>query len=296
MNLKNLFAYLQERFPPVNMALFAVLFGTVYSVARYFWSSYTPAPFGLREVGGMVAVITFFFRLRVFDEIKDYDLDAINHPQRVLQSGRVNLRQLFTLAVAGGVWELAWSVWSGWPTVVCWVLAVGYSLLMRYEFFVGAFLKKRLLLYAITHMLIMPLVIAWVWSAYTPDFGLSRPLYLLAALSLLGGFAFEIARKLHTPAAERPLVDSYSKTMGYAGAIGAVLLVLTGSVLVQRLLLTDLRSPNLPFVLIGLLYAATLVLYGLALARPAEKTLKLGELLVSLSMLVSYVCVIGVVL
>ena len=57
----------------------------------------------------MAAVISFFFRLRVFDELKDYELDLQNHPQRVLQSGRITLRKLFRISLGGSVLEAAWS-------------------------------------------------------------------------------------------------------------------------------------------------------------------------------------------
>lgn len=300
MNVPNFITYLNQRFPVVNMALFAVLFLTVYSVAERTWPTAAPGTFGWREGGpafglGMVAVISFFFRLRVFDEQKDYALDSINHPDRVLQSGRVTLRQLQRVSLAGAVIEFAWSVLMGMPTLLCWLLAVGYSLLMRYEFFVGDFLKKRLLLYAITHMLIMPLVIWWIWSAYVPGYGVADNLYLLAALSLLGGFAFEIARKVHVPEAERALIDSYSKSMGYTAAIVTVLLVLLVSTIVQYYLLRTLNASLMPFVLIGLLYLVTLSIYLLSLSKPREKTLKLAGLLVSLSMLVSYLSIILVV-
>lgn len=295
MNRTALIAYLNERFPLINMALFAVLFLTVYSVATFFGPLLRASGFGWPEVVGMLAVISFFFRLRVFDEQKDYTLDAINHPQRVLQSGRVTLRQLVRVSLAGLAVELLWSVMMGVPTLVCWLLAVGYSLLMRYEFFVADYLKKRLLLYAFTHLLIMPLVIGWVWSAYAPVYPFSTPLLLLGTLSLLGGFSFEIARKLHAPEAERELVDSYSKAMGYAPAIVAVLLVLLVSVAVQCGLLLLLRSSALPFWLPGGLYLATLAVYSYALAKPREKTLKVAELLVSLFMVVSYLSIIIII-
>ncbi|WP_375444334.1 hypothetical protein [uncultured Fibrella sp.] len=300
MNVPSFIAYLNQRFPLVNMGLFAVLFLTVYSVAERTWPVTASGTFGWHEGGpafgfGMVAVISFFFRLRVFDEQKDYALDSINHPDRVLQSGRVTLPQLQRVAIAGACLEITWSALMGLSTVVCWLLAVGYSLLMRYEFFISDFLKKRLVLYAVTHMFIMPLIIWWVWSAYAPAYGAANALYLLAALSLLGGFAFEIARKVHVPEAERDLIDSYSKSMGYQAAIVTVLLVLLISVLVQCYLLRTLNASLIPFILIGLLYLATLAIYLLSLSRPREKTLKLAELLVSLSMLVSYLSIILVV-
>ncbi len=271
MKLKHLVAYSNERFPVVNMALFAILFLTVYSVARFFAPLPVHTSVTVIDDWGMLAAISFFFRLRVFDEIKDYDLDCINHPHRVLQSGKVTLPQLTRLSLVGGFVEISWSAYQGPATLIAWGLALGYSVLMRYEFFVSTFLKKRLLLYAISHMLIMPLVISWIWSAYVPWGMAGQALLLLAALSVLSGFSFELARKLFVPEAERPLVDSYTKTMGYVPAIVSVLLVLLAGVGTQFYLLTLLNAPLYPFVLIGGLYVLTLGVYIEAIRRPAAK-------------------------
>ena len=287
MPLKNFAAYLQERFPPVNMLLFVILFFTVYSISRL---SPAAAPLRGEAWGGVVAVVSFFFRLRVFDEIKDYQLDALNHPQRVLQSGRVALPQLMRVVLVGTAIELIWSVAMGTAAAVAWVAAVGYSLLMRYEFFVGEWLQKRLLLYAASHMLIMPLVIAWIWLAFNPT--LSIHVGLLAALSLLAGFSFEIARKIHAPAAERATVDSYSKAIGYRASIALVLLLLLAGAVVQGQLLLAVAARFWAFAVLGGSFLATLVAYGIVLNNPRELTLRKAELGVSLFMLISYVTII----
>lgn len=294
MNLINLSAYLRERFPLINMALFAILFMTVYAVADFYTAEATAAAGGFKwqHSWGILATISFFFRLRVFDEIKDFQLDSLNHPQRVLQSGRINLRQLISLSIAGTLFEIAWSIYMGIPTLLCWILAAGYSLLMRYEFFVGEYLKKRLLLYAITHMLVMPLIILWVWSAFVPGFGLGLEYFMLAALSLLGGFSFELARKIHATEAERPMVDSYSKSMGFSPAVLAVLLVLLAGVLTLSYLLNLLQAASWAYIVIGFLYLATLALYIVSMRRPEEKKLRTAEKLVSLFMLLSYLSII----
>ncbi|UYZ59481.1 UbiA prenyltransferase family protein [Hymenobacter latericus] len=291
MNWRHFPAYLHERFPLVNMALFAILFLTVLAVAQATQPA-KPAGFGPQEAVGILATISFFFRLRVFDEIKDYASDLAHFPHRVLQSGRVSLGQLKRVAWAGLVLEAAWSAWVGWGTLLAWALVVGYSLLMRYEFGVREWLRARLVLYAFTHLLIMPLIIGWVWSAYAARPLLSVPLLLLALLSLLGGLSFEIARKIKTPEAERAGVDSYSRTLGYAGAIVAVLVVLLAGVLVQGYLLNLLATRLWPFALMGVLYLVTVGTYLGSLAKPRTKTLKVAELLVSLFMLTSYVSII----
>lgn len=290
MNIRNIAAYFKERFPPVNMLLFAILFLTVYSVASYF--SMYKGKVTAEIIIGMIAVISFFFRLRVFDEIKDFKMDMINHPHRLLQSGRISLRQLMMISAVFTVSEIVWSFWNGPVTMVCWLIAVAYSLLMRYEFFIGEFLKKRLLLYAVTHMLIMPLIILWIWSAFYND-SLHHPaLYLLAALSLLGGFCFEIARKIHTPGAEKSTVDSYSKSLGFIPSILCVLLFLLAGTLVQCYLLYIIKTRLWAYILTGLLYTATCYLYVTSGKQPTEKKLRLAELFVSLFMLLSYVSII----
>lgn len=291
MKINHVLAYFGERFLPINMVLFAILFFTVHAVVVFF------VPGDLEKdliwmIMGVVAVISFFFRLRVFDEIKDYDLDARNHPQRVLQSGRVTKNQLIFISVLGTTVELFWSVFSGWPVVVCWLVAVGYSLLMRYEFFIGSWLNKHLLLYALTHMLVMPMIILWVYSSFHPDLDILFPLYILAGLSLFSGFSFEIARKIHAPVSERLGIDSYSKSIGYGGAITLVLLVLLGGVAIQIYLLSLLDARLWAYFLIGIIYLLCFLFYILNVLKPSEKSLRTAEKIVSLFMLSSYLSVI----
>lgn len=295
MNLLNLLAYFRERFPVINMALFAILFLTVYSVADFYNPGQDPSVLSLEVLWGIMAVISFFFRLRVFDEIKDYDLDVLNHPQRVLQSGRVSLRLLTKVSISGTILEILWSLYMGIPVFWCWLAAFGYSLLMRYEFFVGAYLKKRLLLYAFSHMLVMPLIILWVWSAFVPDMRMGSGFYLLAALSLLGGFSFELARKIHIKEAERSLVDSYSKSLGFPVAVLAVLLILLAGVATQLYLLSLMDAALWTYIMIVVLYLLTLFLYLYSFVKPGEKLLRTAEKFVSLFMLVSYLSIIIVV-
>ncbi|HEX8503843.1 MAG TPA: hypothetical protein VF630_00640 [Hymenobacter sp.] len=284
MNVRYLAAYFQECFPPVNMCLFGILFLTVFAVAQ---QTTGPVPalgfFGWREALGVAATVSFFFRLRVFDELKDYASNTQFHPHRVLQTGRVTLPQLQRLAAAGAVLEVVWSGLMGWPALVGWTLEVVYSWLMRREFFVPFFLTPRLVLYAVGHMLIVPLIILWLWLAYRP---LGTPLLtLLMLLSLLGGFAFELARKTHAPAAERSGLATYSQVLGLRGAV--VVLLLAGCS-AQVWLLRQMQAGAWAYAGLAALYLATLALYGAGLARPRETTLRRAELLVSLFILSSY--------
>lgn len=291
MKLCYVLAYFRERFPPINMVLFAILLFTVHAVAAFF-EIITQEQECWWMLLGVVAVISFFFRLRVFDEIKDYELDEKNHPQRVLQSGRVTKKQLIFISILGTAVELLWSILSGWQVVVCWFVAVGYSLFMRYEFFIGSWLNKRLLLYAITHMLVMPLVILWVYSSFHPELNILFPFYVLAGLSLLSGFSFEIARKIHAPVAEKQGIDSYSKSLGYKVSIILVLLVLLGGVTIQMYLLNLINARLWAFAVIAIIYMLSIFLYFKNVLKPAEKSLRTAEKFVSLFMLASYLSII----
>lgn len=298
MNLRNLGAYLHERFAPVNMGLFVVLFATVRGLASVAGAAGggPPQASGGRALValGALATVSFFFRLRVFDEEKDFAQDALNHPRRVLQTGRVTLPQLRTLAWAGAALELGWSASQGMSTLMLWAVALGYSLLMRAEFGVGRWLRARLVLYALSHMLIMPLVIMWLFAAYAPG-GVIASQYLLPLLllSLLGGFSFELARKLHAPAAERAGVDSYSQVLGYGPALALTVAVLLASGAVQALLLRQLHARPATYAALALLLAAGLALYAGAARHPQETRLRQAEKAVSLVLLTSYLAVLA---
>lgn len=287
MKLRYLLAYLNERFPPVNMALFAILFATVYSVA--IWKG-ADQSFGGTELWGALAVISFFFRLRVFDEIKDYRIDMQNHPERVLQSGKINLKTLQWISAVGFIVELTWSAYMGTAALLAYGMVFGYSLLMRYEFFIGSWLKKSLLLYAFSHNLIMPLIIAWIWFAYQAEPGLV--LYLLAALSVLAGFSFEIARKLHAPEGERSGVESYSKSIGRKSSIALILLLLALGLAAQCYLLAQIGASLWSYLILSLLYGIVLVAYLRQVQKAREAALRRIELGVSLFMLISYLSIL----
>lgn len=291
MRIANLWAYVKERFPLVNMLLFAILFLTVYSTASYTGTSSVKESY-LFIGGGMLATISFFFRLRVFDEMKDFSIDAVNHPQRVLQSGRITLGQLQLVAAILFLFETYWTITAGFTCFVYWCAAIIYSVLMRYEFFIPSILKTRLMLYAFTHMLIMPLIIVWLWWGIYVERAWSNYLLLLCLLSIFGGFSFEIARKIHTADAEKETIDSYSKSIGFCSAIILVNIILGAGVTVQFYLLYFLHARYWTYILIAVLFTATLVYYLNVVIKPSEKQLRTAEKLVSLFMLVSYLSVI----
>ena len=284
MSQIRLLAYLKERFPIVNMMLFAIIYLAVFCTTNLPWSF--DSVFWL----GILAIISFFFRLRVMDEIKDFDVDAINCPDRVLQSGGIGLPFLIRLSALLTLSEIIWSFFHSWVALGFWSIAFLYSLLMRYEFFVGEWINKRLVLYAISHMLVMPLVVAWIWFAYRHDASLT--LFILMVLSLLGGFVFELARKTHSLEAEQPQIVTYSSLLGSQKAVQFILVMLWASLLCQTLLFYQLHMGWWVYVVASICAVWVSWTYRNALHADTESLFRKAEFATSIYMLASYLVLI----
>jgi 4-hydroxybenzoate polyprenyltransferase len=293
-------AWMNERFPFDHGILFFVLYATALITGRLAAGS-AEITVGLADLVGFVPAWSFFLMLRVFDEHKDYESDCKNYPERVLQSGLVTLGHL---KVAGGLAiaaQLGGSVWldGGFgPITMIWLVVMGYSLLMAKEFFVGEWLGKRLALYAVSHMVVMPMAMVWMAQMGTRGANPTATIGLLAGLSFLSGGAFEVTRKMRGPEEERDEVDSYTKVLGVGGAPIVVMVILGASTAIQVLLLHAIFGGPAHFAWYAVL-GAGLVLPMAVLMRfrtaPSAKARKLNELLVSMSMLLSYVVVVSAI-
>ncbi|MBW2528750.1 MAG: UbiA family prenyltransferase [Deltaproteobacteria bacterium] len=294
---RRLLDWINERFPLPNGILFFVLYFTALVTGRF--STTTEAlPITASDLVGFIALWSFFLMLRVFDEHKDYELDCQNYPDRVLQSGRITLGHLKVVGAVAIILQLGISLWldAGFGRIAAWWLAVFiYSLLMAKEFFVGEWLNRRLLLYAATHMVVMPLAMIWLAQIGAEQSALPRNIGLLAGLSFMSGASFEITRKLRGPEEERDGVDSYTKVLGTSGAPLLVVALLGGSTVVQVLLLHWIFGGPARVWWYGVLAAGLLpgVITLLRFrAKPTAATRKASEGAVSLSMLMSYLVVV----
>ena len=127
---------------------------------------------------------------------------------------------------------------------------------MAKEFFVGEWLSKRLFLYAISHMVVMPLGLLWVMSMASPHNALPPVVYALAGFSFISGFTFEVSRKIKAPHDERDTIDSYTRIFGTKGAPA----VAFGLVVVGALILCSVMQLVIPHIHVGW--------FGAALAIP----------------------------
>lgn len=221
-------AYLAERFPLLG---YGVLIVAYYSsnqfLARVLTEPGRPVHYDASSLLGAAALFLFFFHLRVFDEHKDYADDLRHYPGRVLQRGLVTLGQLRVLGGAAIALEFVLAAVRGAPAVSALALAFGFSLLMLYEFFARDWLKRRFLVYAGSHLLVMPLLSLVVFSFATGRWPWQAPpwYWVYAWVGFFVTFNWEVSRKIRAPEDEIEGVDSYTRVFGTYGAAYLVLAI-----------------------------------------------------------------------
>lgn len=225
---RRLWAYLLERFNPYsNMLLIVSYYSSNQFLAQLLTHPGEAVSYSLRSLAGAVIMLCMFFHLRVFDEHKDYEDDCRYFPNRVLQRGLITLRDLKRLGAVALALELALGALLGPATLIGVGLAIAFSVLMLREFFCRAWLKRHFLLYAASHMLIMPLFALVVYSVTTGRYPWQAPFWFVfyAFVGFFVTFNWEVSRKIRAPQDEIPGVDSYTRIFGTYGAAHVVLLI-----------------------------------------------------------------------
>ncbi len=218
---RRLAAYLDERFPlPTHIAMVIIYFLANQFLAQVLGNPGRPLHIGWFTALGMLFLFCIFFHLRVFDEHKDYADDCRYYPNRILTRGLVTLTHLKVLGAIALVCEVGCAAVSGWQAVVAVGATILFSWVMLHEFFVRNWLRAHFMIYAIAHMLIMPMMTATIFS-----FTMQRPFWeapwLFWAYAAADFFAFanwEISRKIRVPEDEIEGVSSYSKEFGMFAA------------------------------------------------------------------------------
>lgn len=211
--------FLRERFPLASHVPMVAVFA-LGNVAVALGPGGPAEP--LRFAAVWALGVSYFLRLRCFDEIKDLATDLEHNPDRPLARGLVTRRDLGAVLVTAFVFEQALAALLAGPRgMLVHAAAQAFSLLMYREFFIGAWLRPRLTTYAVTHTLSAALLGASLGALYA---GLDpRALDPAFALMLLFNWAlfnlFEFARKSWAPDEERPGVDSYTRRFGVVGAV-----------------------------------------------------------------------------
>lgn len=208
-------------------------------------------------------ILSFFFRMRLFDEIKDYKTDLQINPTRPLPRGLLRIHQVKKMIFALLVIELPLAASLGLPVFAAYVMGLCFSLLMYNEFFLSDFLKYKLTTYAASHTFVSiilggftSLALVGAPSTLTLDSSMG---YFLTNWALFN--LFEFARKSFGITEERSNVPSYS---GQFGIKGAWALSLSQILLAHGTLYWATQSWNQTFIGISLAYAALSLYYPIS--------------------------------
>jgi 4-hydroxybenzoate polyprenyltransferase len=290
-----------ERFPAKNGVMCLLAWSASLAWGRF---HAVPGPIVIRprDAAGFFAAYGYFFMLRVFDEHKDYAHDLVAHPGRVLQRGLITLGHLRVAAAVAIAAQLGASLLldGGVGAVtLAWLATFAWSLLMAKEFFAGEWLRPRLVLYAFTHMVAMPLAIHWMVRMGSGALPLPLAAMLLPATSYAYGFAIEVGRKLKAPAEERPEVDSYTRAFGTGGApvvLGGIVLLVTAGFAGMVVLAHPGRLPAAALAIVGGAALVALVACGRFRAEATAARAKACETAVGVVVLLDHLALLFVLL
>lgn len=212
--------YQKERFPIFAHGVLIASFsfcGVALSASLRHWD---PAPGAPAFLTAFLTSFLFFLQLRISDEHKDRFEDARFRPYRPVPRGLISLDELAKIGAWSGLIQLA-VVLAFYPGLLIPLLAVWlYLFLMTKEFFVGNWLKKHPVLYAASHMLIIPLIdffttaCDWLPASGLHNFAPQPGLIGFLIVSYFNGIVIEIGRKIRYKGQEEPGVETYSSLWG----------------------------------------------------------------------------------
>ncbi len=236
---KSWLIFTRERFhPPSHFAmlfvfvLFHVLIGTSFKVSnqqmiqnstldfRIFFEMLFQAIFSYLSL--YLGVIFFYFKLRLYDEIKDYELDCVINPLRPLPRGLLKHQDLYYGIAVCLIIEQLCFIPFGINAQLLLLAAQAYSLLMYKEFFIRDYIRPHLTIYAIIHTVVTSFLTFAILGAlknqsFLESYTDHTNLYIALNNWILFNI-FEFGRKTYAKEEEREGVDSYSSLFTPYGA------------------------------------------------------------------------------
>lgn len=209
----------------------------------------------------LIGVIAFYFKLRLYDEVKDYELDVIINKTRPLPRGLLLHKDMYRGMVVCIAIELICFSLMGLPAFISISIAIFYSLLMYKEFFIAEKIRPYLTTYALVHTIVTTLLSFAIFSFLTNmsilEVIITRSFLAFAMANWLLFNIFEFGRKTFSSSEERVNVDTYSSLFGRTGAV----ILVASQAVVTYYLATTLNGANPTILFWGL--GSLLVLLGI---------------------------------
>lgn len=214
--LKRLFLYQKERFPLLGNGILVASFSfsaISYSIICRGASGFVDAKTFLF---GIFTTITLFMLVRIFDEFKDAEDDAMFRKNLPVPRGLVSLRELRIIGFGLVFMQISLHLLFAPKMLMLYLIVLAYLSLMGKEFFVAEWLKKHQFWYVVSHMFIIPLIDIYAsgldWFLTGAD--ASAGLLFFFAVSYMNGIVLEIGRKIRTPDQEQAGVLTYTSLLG----------------------------------------------------------------------------------
>lgn len=214
--LSRLWRYQLDRFPLHKHGLLVAAF----SFAGMSLSSALRGHVAVPDIGAFfvcfMTTLSTFLMLRIADEHKDKDDDAMYRPYLPVPRGLVSLMELRGVFVACGLLQVAFNALFCPALLLVLSCTWSYLFLMSKEFFAREWLRKNPAAYLLSHMVILPLVDAYITACDWLPGGHSAPggLLFFLALSFFNGIVLELGRKIRSRDEEETGVETYSALWG----------------------------------------------------------------------------------
>ncbi|MFL5783164.1 MAG: UbiA family prenyltransferase [Bacteriovoracaceae bacterium] len=209
--------FTRERFKPFEYLPLIILFVGVNYLFSHALSGLSLPVWQILILG--VLGFLFFFRMRLFDEIKDYEVDLVINPTRPLARGLIKVPEVKKMILFIILLELVLVRSFGLLPMLLYIASIFYSLLMYEEFFIGDWLRPKLTTYAMSHTIVVAMLAFTMIAAnlgYTVFESKATDIFVLSHWFVFN--LFEFARKTFDPHEERENVPSYSKIFTLKGA------------------------------------------------------------------------------
>ena len=250
LNIKSIWTWSLERFPPINFISAYLLYALSAAMTRHDFYGVGRFRLNWSDLLCGLALTLHFLVLRVLDEHKDYAVDIRAHPERILSRGIVSLKSLRVVGVTAAVVSLAITLAIGEKQAwLAWSLMTFWTSLMSFEFFCGQWLNRNLIVYSVSHMLVLPFMIFWAATLAEPRASMAHSLPYLLVFTFLNGLLYEVVRKIKGREEEIPAVITFSKTWGAAGACRVAFCLLSLSCLTFGTLTSRLYGTSIIYQL-----------------------------------------------
>lgn len=240
MNKNKWYIFIRERFDPLSHSLMILVFVTVHIlIAKNLFQIVLSPP----EIACLfIAVTLFYFKLRLYDEVKDYELDVVINAHRPLPRGLLNHQNMYYGMTFCILFELLFFSIRGFSVVLSIAIPILYSLLMYKEFFIRDKIRPHLTTYAVSHTIVTSLLTISIFSFLNQQSFLTNiknaDILYFALINWMLFNIFEFGRKTFALIEERPNIDTYSSLFGKKLAV----LLVISQALIAFVLTTKIKA------------------------------------------------------